>query len=213
MGRSVSTPRNTAYAHYAVLEVDAFRCDNCGDTFNEYADGMAKEGDPEWDADFDADNQEPVRRCPHCGEHEDGTHSQAEYAFQDEFEYGLEDFQRQILEAFPSASTCDELLDREDHAIAENRFAYFGVSEYCGLIAMWVAAKEGPWYGDPGWEALRDRWLSQVQQRFRKAANGCFGQGLYKVGTFSNGEAIFQPLSGQPKGAMGLGYSSKEGWL
>lgn len=196
MGRSVSTPRNTVYAHYAVLESPALWCDQCGDHFDSTT-GRSDE------------DSTPV--CPSCGADADEHVHSADS--QHDFDFGLEDFQRQILEAFPSASTCDDWLDREDHAIAENRFAYFGVSEYCGLIAMWVAAKEPDWREGPGWEALRDRWLSQVQQRFRKAANGCFGQGLYKAGTFSNGEAIFQPLSGPPKGAMGLGYSSKEGWL
>lgn len=213
MGRSVSTPAGTVYTSYATLEADAFYCDNCGGTFNRHADSMAKDGDPEFDDSLPADEQESVRRCPHCGEHEDGTHDQREVALQDAFDYGLEDFRRQILEAFPSASACDSWLDREDHAIAENRFAYFGVSEYCGLVAMWVAEKDADYDQSEGWEALRDHWLSQVQQRFRKAADGCFGQALCKQGTFSNGEAFFQPLNGRQQGAMGLGYSSKEGWL
>ena len=44
------------------------------------------------------------------------------------------------------------------------------------------------------------------------AARG-FGQSLACVGRFSNGEAFFQPINGEQRGGMGLGFSSKEGWL
>lgn len=131
----------------------------------------------------------------------------------DDFDWHLEDFQRQMLEAFPSMSECDEWPGREDHALAENRFCQVGVSEYCGLVAMWMREKDADWDQGAGWEALRDRWLSQVQQRFRTAAKGCFGQALYSVGRASNGEQFFQPMNGQQQGSMGLGYTSKEGWL
>lgn len=41
----------------------------------------------------------------------------------------------------------------------------------------------------------------------------CFGSVLHKTGTASNGEAFFQPADGIQKGNMGLGFTSKEGWL
>ncbi len=50
-----------------------------------------------------------------------------------EWDYAIEDFQSQILEAFPSTCASTEWIGRENHAVAENNFAYFGVSEYCGL--------------------------------------------------------------------------------
>lgn len=129
-----------------------------------------------------------------------------------DWDWHKEDFQREMKRAFPSLDDCDSWIGREDHALLENRFAYFGVSEYCGLVAMWVAEKGCSDY-DSDTTGLRDRWLSQVQQKFRKVAQTCFGQALVKQGTFSNGEAFFQPINGQQKGGMGLGFSSKEGWL
>ena len=57
-------------------------------------------------------------------------------------------------------SECEEWVDREDLAIAENGHAYFGVSEYCGCAAVWIVAKTD-YYGDPlaeAWEGV----LSQV---------------------------------------------------
>lgn len=130
----------------------------------------------------------------------------------DDFDWHLDDFQEVMRQAFPSMSECDELVGREDRAVLENTFAYIGVSEYCGLVAMWICEKELDWR-DEHMVGLRDRWLSQIQQKFRKAAQGCFGQALIKQGAFSNGKAIFAPMNGQQQGGLGLGYSSKEGWL
>ena len=107
----------------------------------------------------------------------------------------------------------DLRLSREDRAVAENKYAYFGVSEYCGLVAVWCAAKEASYYDNAGFEGLRDRWISQIGDKFRKTARGSFGQALVKTGSFSNGEAFFQAAAGANKGEMGLGYSSKEGWI
>ena len=193
MGRSVSHPTNAIVA-FGYLEVDTYRCDNCGDTFNDYKDGPAKEGDPEWDADLAADEQEDIRRCPHCGEHEDGTHNQLDFAYQDDFDWVLETFKDDILKAFPSTFEDDRWLDREDHALASNRFAYFGISEYCGTIALWMAPKDADWREGPGWEALRDHWLEQATPRFRKLAEGALPNPMRRLGVMSNGEAVYQRL-------------------
>jgi hypothetical protein len=128
----------------------------------------------------------------------------------DDFEFALDDFAEQICKAFPSASTCDEWVGREDHAVAENSFAYFGVSEYCGLVSMWVLPKDDDYATSTG---LRDRWIDKIEAKFTKVARNSFGQSLYCAGRFSNGEAIFHAVNAPDKGAMGLGFSSKEGWL
>lgn len=130
----------------------------------------------------------------------------------DDWSWLCRDFQREVNKAFPSMWDCDEWIGREDHALLENQFAYVGVSEYCGLVAMWVAEKELDWR-DEHLTGLRDRWLRQIAQRFSKVAERCFGQALRHQGTFSNGEAFFQPVSGKQQGDLGLGFSSKEGWL
>jgi hypothetical protein len=125
-----------------------------------------------------------------------------------EWDYATEDFQTLVLEAFPSARKSDHWCGREDRALAENSFAYFGVSEYCGLVSMWVAPKD-----DETHIGLRDRWIDSIGAKFAKVAGNCFGQSLKQVGRFSNGEALFQPANGVQQGTMGLGFSSKCGWL
>lgn len=109
---------------------------------------------------------------------------------------------------YKSLRSCDHWVGNEDHAILENDHAYIGVSEYCGLVAVWVVPKGADRYSDPSGLAMN--WCNQISLR---PLAECFGTALHKQGTFSNGEAFFQPVSGKQQGAMGLGFSSKEGWL
>ena len=148
MGRSVSVPRNAAYAAYQALS------DEC-----------------------------------------DG----------DDFSWLVDDLRSVLKSAFPSVSESDRWAGREDRVIACNRHADFGISEYCGLVSVWVIPNED--------SPLASAWVDKVEVKFRAAVAGCFGQDLRKQGVFSNGEAIFQPVDGKQQGSMGLGFSSKEGWL
>lgn len=88
------------------------------------------------------------------------------------------------MEAWRSMQPCDRWLDREDHAIAENVWAYFGVSEYCGLVAYWIVAKDQE---TASRDALAARWCSLSVRKLEDT----FGE-LRKVATFSNGEALFE---------------------
>lgn len=85
---------------------------------------------------------------------------------------------------WPSFCLCDEWVGREDHAILENEHAYLGVSEYCGLTAVWLVPKRNSW-GETS--PLSLHWLEQIRDPFVST----FGT-LVRVGSFSNGEAIFQ---------------------
>ena len=110
----------------------------------------------------------------------------------DDFDWYIEDFQNQLKEAFKSVDSCDNWLGREDHCLASNQFANFGVSEYCGVVSMWVAPVEAEYDQNAGWEALRDRWIEQISKKFTQIARNSFGQAIVKLGTFSNGEAVFR---------------------
>jgi hypothetical protein len=83
---------------------------------------------------------------------------------------------------FPSFYDCDKWLGNEDHAILENRFAYFGVSEYCGLASIWIILKDMD-----DFPQLAENWADSIQSKF----DTIFGN-LRKVGTFSNGEAVYE---------------------
>lgn len=81
--------------------------------------------------------------------------------------------------AWPSLKECGEFVGREDFALLQNSHAFFGVSEYCGLVSIWFLPKaECP---------LASRWLDQIEPRFSRE----FGT-LRRTGLMSNGVAVFR---------------------
>ena len=94
-------------------------------------------------------------------------------------------------------------FDNEGSVILENQLVSIVLSEYCGLVAISVVPEDR-------YNALADRFANQINLA---PAAQCFGDELSLRGTFSNGEAIFNRKQGPNKGELGLGYSSKEGWI
>lgn len=103
-----------------------------------------------------------------------------------DFDELIDDYRYLIRDLFPSMQDWDSWIGREDHAITRNGFCYFGVSEYCGLVSIWLAKRADL---DGSVDAMADRWMAQVAPRFRKA----FGA-LRHIGTASNGEAFFERI-------------------
>jgi len=94
----------------------------------------------------------------------------------------------QAQELWPSLDTCDEWPhNREDHALLENTFIYFGVSEYGGICSIWLCAKD-----DTELHHLAQRWIKSVAPKFKQT----FDTGLVKLGSMSNGEAVYQQQQG-----------------
>lgn len=106
----------------------------------------------------------------------------------EEFDFLIEKIREDAKAAFPSLYSTDNWIGREDHAILANDYAYIGVSEYCGIVAIWVVPKDDNGYSGDGSRVARAlHWCNQIRNKFNKL----FGE-LSKVGTFSNGEAVFQ---------------------
>lgn len=102
-----------------------------------------------------------------------------------------------VQERFPSMYAIDwrspdAWVGREDRALCENSFAYIGISEYCGLVALWILPKDPKWYANAGWEALRDHWIDSVRGSFERIADGWFGRPCRHVATASNGESFYE---------------------
>ena len=173
MGRSVSTPSNTSLVEYLHLTQDRYYCHDCGETFNEASLAEQACGHTH-------------HTCPHC-DSMDFSEQDSQLMF-DDFN---EDLKTLLAEAFPSLTPDDKWLGREDKAILENTYAYFGWSEYCGLVAVWVAAKEPDYRASTAWESMRDKWIASIEKKFSKVVSKSWGTPLNKVGTFSNGEAVF----------------------
>ena len=96
------------------------------------------------------------------------------------FDDVIEDIQEYAPTLWPSFEKTDKWLDREDHAILSNRHAYIGISEYCGLVSVWLVPRDEE-------NNLANQWCASITKKFHKA----FGT-LNKIGTASNGEAFFE---------------------
>ncbi|OYW89278.1 MAG: hypothetical protein B7Z20_00305 [Sphingobium sp. 32-64-5] len=108
-------------------------------------------------------------------------------AAQDDWDFIVEDFREQVLALYPSAWTTNGWIGREDRIVAMNRYARFGISEYCGCIAYWMVLRDDI---DSGQEGLGQRWVDQIAVGFRER----FAT-LVRLGVFSNGEAIFERIA------------------
>jgi hypothetical protein len=94
-------------------------------------------------------------------------------------------------------------IGNEGRVILENKLVSIVVSEYCGLVAISAVVEAG--YG-----ALAERFGNNIDLA---PAAACFGDELVYRARFSNGEALFDRKAAPNKGELGLGYSSKEGWI
>ena len=106
-----------------------------------------------------------------------------------EFEDFKQDFVNVCIELFPSLRPEEKWLGDELLSLLENRLANFGISSYMDLCALWVCPVENDYnYSDSyNIEPLAQKWCMSIKDKFEST----FGT-LDKLGTFSNGEAIFK---------------------
>lgn len=71
---------------------------------------------------------------------------------------------------YPSLVDCDEWLSNEDHVILENYFVQVGVSEYCGMLSLWMVEQDmnQGYQGEEALYNLQRRWISKVSDGFIK---------------------------------------------
>jgi hypothetical protein len=171
MGRSVSYPSAAQVVTFNTLE--PVECPTCEGA------GKIKSPPPEGETDIDFQ----ISRCDDCGG--------AGVVEPDEFDFDclIDDFRDHLRTLFPSVVSADEWIDREDHVLAENKLARFGMSEYCGLVSYWIVPNtERFGYSDPA-ANLCDRWIASIADKFVAA----FGE-LSKVGSMSNGEGVYRRI-------------------
>lgn len=105
----------------------------------------------------------------------------------DDFEWFVKDLKARAAELFPSLYDCDSWRAREDHILMRNTYSDFGMSEYHGLAAIWIAERcDGAYYDSPR-AALGRHWLGQIRTKFLHA----FGDLLFE-GHMSNGEGVYR---------------------
>lgn len=100
----------------------------------------------------------------------------------------IENLQSNLRKAFPSFTDSDIWAGypyRENKGILQNDHVIVYISEYCGCgaISVVIADDECP--------VLADHWLAQIWEHFTKIVGENVDL-LTKLGTFSNGESVFE---------------------
>lgn len=110
----------------------------------------------------------------------------------------MDSFREPFKSAHKGLSDCDDWLDREDHAILEDDQwrVFIGVSEYCGVVALWCVPQDiEPWEDDEDCPLRREAQLGQRDEyveSLRATALEFWGEEAYrKIGTMSNGEGVY----------------------
>ena len=101
---------------------------------------------------------------------------------QEFFKEAADDVAARLREKWPSFEEADSWDNRETRIVAENYHAVVGVSEYCGLTSVSIAVNDSSEQPE-----LAESWICRMSDEFRQM----FGT-LRKVGTFSNGESVFE---------------------
>lgn len=107
----------------------------------------------------------------------------------DDFSNDLEAVTEYMMELWPSLYPVERWIGNEVHIVLENGLVEVSVSEYMGLVALCIAPRSDFDYEDH--LGLAKRWISQVSERFLRT----FGE-YAKLGTFSNGETVYEKKTG-----------------
>jgi hypothetical protein len=84
----------------------------------------------------------------------------------------------------------DKWGNRETKIILENNLCSIGISEYCGLVSLSVAPRNNEY--DAWHESFALRHANQIKGTLERMLHDLGLKNLHKVGTFSNGEAVFE---------------------
>lgn len=141
------------------------------------------------------DNAEVVLYFPfNGGQDENGNYD--EFCADLEWDDMLHNLICEIKKKLPSYSIVnDKWGNRETRIILENNLCSIGISEYCGLVSLSVAPRsETNYYGSEGQykENFAIHHANQIERTLEKVLHDLGLKNLRKVGTFSNGEAVFE---------------------
>jgi len=115
---------------------------------------------------------------------------------QDDYEYLKDSILEQAQARWPSFNAVEnKWLGNEDKVLLENDLAYIGISEYCGLTAVWLKSKhselDGSYYAEEASRApLCEGFVSRISDTFMKMFNE-----YNQVGAFSNGEVLLEKVA------------------
>lgn len=113
----------------------------------------------------------------------------------EESTYVIEDIQETIKSNFPDFDNCSRWDGRETHIILEGYGVEIGLSEYCGLASLSVRVNEDELEcydldDNEAYETDRNKVLNWINENWDEASK--YWNRLKKIGTFSNGEGVYE---------------------
>jgi len=100
----------------------------------------------------------------------------------------------EIKAKLPSYSECDEWDNRETRIFLQNNLCNIGISEYCGLVSLSVAPRENSYSEHWVREQFSVYHANRIKNTLQKILDDLGLNRLKKIGTFSNGEAVFESV-------------------
>ena len=102
-----------------------------------------------------------------------------------EWDFFYEDLIDVLCEKYPSLNVVRNKWDgRETRIILANDLCEIGLSEFCGLVSVSIRVNEYYEFYN-----IAENWINRIN--FEKVLNERFNT-LRKIGTFSNGESIYE---------------------
>lgn len=102
----------------------------------------------------------------------------------------ISNLQYTIKAKLKSYRIADDWDNRETKIILANDLCHIGISEYCGLVSLSIAQKNNEY--DIWHESFAKNHAYLVRGTLEKVIDYLGLKRLNKIGTFSNGEAVFQ---------------------
>jgi hypothetical protein len=121
-----------------------------------------------------------------------------EWESQEMYDAMVDNIQYSFRKRYPSLEKADSWIGRESRVFLENKLVQITISEYCGLCSIALVPQtetESSWCAfESQFENIARAWVNQNRSGFEKALSETVT--IYrKIGTFSNGECMYEKVS------------------
>lgn len=103
----------------------------------------------------------------------------------------MADLKAEIKAKLPSYNECNKWEGREDHIILRNNLCNIAISEYCGLCSLSIAVRSNDYWDN---SHFASHHAGHIRKTLEKILSDLGLTRLEKVGTFSNGESVYQKV-------------------
>jgi len=115
---------------------------------------------------------------------------------EDEAQWNWEDFKTNLVYEIKNKLKSYDDVEKWDcnevMIFLENQLCEIGISEYCGLYSLSIRIKEEEFYTGQIKDGLAGNHAFQIRKTLEKCLINCGVNLLNKIGTFSNGNSVYE---------------------